>query len=109
MTNGNLLVISTLIVLLFFTLFIVSTVKYEECNMENIELTKTIDSLNNELFKYKLERSAGIILYNNYMNKSHLNIEESRVLDSVMVMLTDSSDVERMVRNYNLYGTIWEK
>lgn len=75
---------------------------------ECVNLEDEIVQLDNELFKMKKERVAGIILYNSSIIKPNLTMQQSHSLDSVMFMLVDSSDIERIVKNYKLEGTIWQ-
>jgi hypothetical protein len=88
---------------------VLSTRVVELKNKCDNEYPAIIDSLNYELFTYKKERVAGYILYNTFMMKPSLTQEEAWLLDSTMFAITDSSDIERLVNNYNLQGTIWDK
>lgn len=82
--------------------------KYVNVKSEHIELESKYDSLYNVLFTYKREQAAGIILYNTYTIKSNLTLKQAKTLDSLMFALTDSSDIERIVKQYKLEGTVWQ-
>jgi len=100
---------------LIIGIILISTVIISSLIPRNIRYRKEIKELQIELhvtdsilFNMKRERAAGIILYNTYTVKSNLTLKQSKTLDSLMFALTDSSDIERIVKQYNLEGTIWQ-
>lgn len=73
------------------------------------ELVHQRDSLSNQIFELQRERTLGLIMYNTSIVKPSLTIKESNTLDSLVLVLTDSTDIVRICNKYKLENTVWQK